>query len=265
MLSHMQSLCQITISGTITDVATGLPVSYANIGIFEKEIGTVCNLYGKYELVVPSEWEQQAISVTHVGYENAAIYLALSDSSSTTLNISLIPAINNLQEVVINSADEIEIGYHPNGNSVNGFFKATGLGLEGGTLIKNNDSMEITQFNFNVLKIPFDSVRFRLNFYEVKNNKPGGKVNSKDIVFTVLPSDTGFFSVPLEEANIIMSDDFICSIEWIESFGKPTQDAEFLFSAIENKHGSIFKKTISMGKWERINNYSLCFWFDGKK
>ncbi len=259
------AFAQVQVKGTITDKKNQLPVEYANIGIFEKGVGTVSNTDGNFEFIIPIELKDNPITVKHLGYKDVIINAIEINANSISLKIELEPSINELKEVTINATRETNIGYKPNGEQVKGFFKAAGLGMEGGTLIKNNGQVLLTQFNLNILKIPFDSLKFRLNIFSVKNNKPYEKINTKDIVFTVKKSDTAVFSISLQDEQIQVNDNFICAIELIELFGQNTDDAEFLFSAIPDKEGLIFKKTISMGKWEKVKNYSLCFWLNGKK
>lgn len=267
LMVMLQSIAfgQVKVKGTITDKNTLQPVEYANIGIFEKGVGTVSNTDGNFEFIIPVEFKDNPITVKHLGYKDVIVNITEVNSDPSSLKIELEPSVSELKEVIISATRETNIGYKPNGEQVKGFFKAAGLGLEGGTLIKNNGQILLTQFNLNILKIPFDSLKFRVNFYAVKNNKPYETINKKDIVFTVLKSDTGAFSLPLQNEKIQVTDNFICAIELIELFGNNAENAEFLFSAIPNKEGVIYKKTISMGKWERIKNYSLCFWFNGKK
>lgn len=256
---------QIKLSGTIIDQTTQLPIEYANIGLIDKGVGTVCNSQGNFDLIVPENLLENFLVITHLGYETSTIKIGELKSNAKALKIELKPTEIILQEVTIHASQQLTMGHKPNGNKVTGFFKADGLGLEGGTLIKNIGQISITQFNLNILKIPFDSLKFRLNFYSVEKDYPSTKINKKDIIFTICKEDTGIFSLPLVKENIQMTDNFICTIELIELFGQSVENAEFLFSAIPNKDGFIYKKTISLGSWERIKKYSLCFWLSGNK
>ena len=256
---------QIKFSGTIIDNTTRLPIEYANIGLLEKGVGTVCNSLGKFELLVPDDLVNNLLVISHLGYETTKLKINELKSNSTGLKIELKPTSIILQEITVLASRQVSLGYKPNGNKVTGFFKAAGLGLEGGTLIQNNGQVSLTQFNINILKIPFDSLKFRLNFYSVKKDNPSNKINLKDIIFTISKADTGLYSLPLVKENIQVTDNFICTIELIELFGQSAENAEFLFSAIPNKDGFIYKKTISLGSWERIKKYSLCFWLTGNK
>jgi hypothetical protein len=259
------AFAQIKLSGTIINNATLQPIEYANIGLLEKGVGTVCNSLGKFNLVVPSDLLNNLLVISSLGYETATLKISDLKNNLTELKIELKPSAILLQEITVMASQQVSLGYKPNGNQVTGFFKATGLGLEGGTLIQNTGQVKLTQFNLNILKIPFDSLKFRVNIYSVKKDKPKTKLNTKDIVFTISKADTGLYSLPLVNQNIRVIDNFICTIELIELYGQPAENAEFLFSAIPNKDGIIYKKTISFGSWERIKKYSLCFWLTGDK
>jgi hypothetical protein len=256
---------QIKLSGTIIDGTTRQPAEYANIGLLEKGIGTVCNSLGNFELIVPNDLLNNSLTISCLGYETKTQNINDLKNNTKGLVIELKPIAVVLKEVAISASRQVSLGYKPNGNQVTGFIKATGLGLEGGTLILNNGQVNLTQFNLNILKIPFDSLKFRVNFYSVKKDKPFNKINLKDIIFTVSKADTGLYSLPLVNKNIQVKDNFICSIELIELFGKPAENAEFLFSAIPSKDGFIYKKGVSLGRWDRIKKYSLCFWLVGEK
>jgi hypothetical protein len=266
-LTIFQSLVfgQIKLSGTIIDNTTRHPIEYANIGLLDKGVGTVCNSLGKFDLIVPNDLLNNLLVITHLGYETSTLKINGLKSNSTELKIELKPTTITLQEITVLALQQVILGYKPNGNKVNGFFKAAGLGLEGGTFIQNTGQVTLTQFNLNILKIPFDSLKFRLNFYSVKKDNPSSKINLKDIIFSISKADTGLYSLPLIKENIQVIDDFICTIELIELFGQSAENAEFLFSAVPNKDGFIYKKTISLGSWERIKKYSLCFWLTGNK
>lgn len=255
---------QIKLAGIIIDKTTRLPVEYANIGIPEKGVGTVCNSQGRFELFVPGELVNYDVIVSHIGYESATIKTT-QPTNPLTLKIELNPSSITLKEVSITSSQQVNSGYQPGDDKVKGFFKAAGLGLEGGTLIQNTGNVKLTQFNLNILKIPFDSLKFRLNIYSIKKGNPSAKLNTRDIIFTIRKSDIGKYTVPLNDENIQVTDDFICTIELIELFGQNAENAEFLFSAIPAEDGFIYKKTISFGCWERIKKYRLCFWLTGEK
>lgn len=96
---HLFAHSQIIIKGIIQDQKSKLPISFANIYIPEKKMGTASNLYGefKFELSLID-----SILVSAIGYESRLIYLRDSVySESLDLKIELEPKTYDLAEVVI--------------------------------------------------------------------------------------------------------------------------------------------------------------------
>ncbi len=59
-----------TISGTVYDKATNIPLPFANIGIVGKAQGTITNSEGHYLLSLNEVSEKDSIYISYVGYEN---------------------------------------------------------------------------------------------------------------------------------------------------------------------------------------------------
>ncbi|MBU1013363.1 MAG: carboxypeptidase-like regulatory domain-containing protein [Bacteroidetes bacterium] len=95
--SHL--IGQVIIQGIVKDQKSGQPISFANIYIPEKRMGTATNLYGEFKFEL-SPIDSMLISA--IGYESRLIYL--NDSvynESIEINIDLVPRIYDLTEVVI--------------------------------------------------------------------------------------------------------------------------------------------------------------------
>lgn len=253
---------QNKVSGTILDINTQLPIAYVNIGFSEKGIGTVSDINGQFELKIPVELEKEVLQISHVGYENRSISIQQLLKSSEPIEILLVSDIVELNAITINASEYQVLGYKPSDDRVKGFFEAKGLGAEGGTIIRNRESCLLTNFYMNITKFTFDTCVFRLNLYSIKRNKPHQKVNQKDILFSVSKADTGRFHVNLNEQQLVVGVDFICSIELVEIKGK--QHGEIEFSAMIDDKGVTIRRLISFGRWEKFKGYNLCFWLEGK-
>ena len=72
-------------------------------------------------------------------------------------------------------------------------------------------------------------------------------VKKKDYLFIISQRDTGIYTVALDNEQINILNDFICTIELIEIFGQNNKDAEFLFSAKQDSEGITFRRMISYG------------------
>src|SRR5215212_8742057 len=127
---------QIKLSGIVRDKISKKPIEYANIGIKEKAIGTVCNSSGQFELLIPNNLKNNTLSISHLGYKEFEL-IPSKEKDLSELEIYLEPAAFELRELTISAQKEITIGYKPSSEAVKGYFQAAGLGGEGGTLIRN--------------------------------------------------------------------------------------------------------------------------------
>lgn len=86
-----------TLSGTITDAASGEELIGATVYVEELEVGTATNVYGFYSITIPSGI--YTIRMSYIGY-NSNIQ-KVDFNSNHVLNIELSSASTNLEEVVI--------------------------------------------------------------------------------------------------------------------------------------------------------------------
>ena len=250
------------IKGVIKDKNTNKIIPYVNIGIFEKSVGTVSNEKGEFEILIDEEYMESILSFSHINYEFHQVQIKdlINDS-----NICLLTQkTNQLEEVIVSGTKPYLIGRKNSKNSVKGYFKAKGLGGEGGTLIRNTENCKVKSFSLNVLKNSFESLTFRLNFYNVKSNKPAKKIGSNTI-FIINQGQTGILTIDLNDADLKINSDFVVSIELIKLDKGEIDNPEFLFSAYQDRSSVIFRRLISMDKWEKFKKYGLCFWIEIEK
>lgn len=83
------------VTGTIKDASNQDPIIGANITIEGTTIGTISDINGSFSLDVPSE--NSVLVISFIGYNTEKVSL----EGKTTLNISLIPDITKLEEIVV--------------------------------------------------------------------------------------------------------------------------------------------------------------------
>ncbi|TVR78888.1 MAG: TonB-dependent receptor [Chitinophagaceae bacterium] len=87
----------ITISGNVTEQATGEDLPGANIRIIDENKGTSSNMYGFYSIRVPAG--DVNISASFIGFETMEV--SFSATNDTTINFRLIEEGEQLDEVVV--------------------------------------------------------------------------------------------------------------------------------------------------------------------
>jgi hypothetical protein len=153
------------------------------------------------------------ILISHIGFEKKEI--AIKDIDSIIL---LEENIIELQEVVIsNKKQQPEwIGNQFKGNKVP--VSAT-RGFEFATLIPINDTTKTHHLKalkfFIKRRKETKPAAIKLTFYANKNNLPDETLNSVDITKIFNAKQKGEITVPLEDYNIAVKQDFFIGIEWL--------------------------------------------------
>src|SRR5690606_5195207 len=89
----------IVMTGTVIDAENQQPIEFVNIGILNKNQGTITNPNGEFNLIVPKNFDKDSITISHISYYSASI-LAESFKNRT---IVLEPKTTELSEVVVSN------------------------------------------------------------------------------------------------------------------------------------------------------------------
>lgn len=260
---------QNILNGKIINKDSNEPIPYVNIGIVNKDIGTVSDENGDFELilVLGNEYyvnetnEKDSILISSIGFKSQKfavfdlqrklkeiknIYL---ETDTIILNEVVISSYKNLKEEVIGKTYK---------SNIEAAFKDCPLGYEMGTKIKIGKSPTIVKsFNTYIIKNNLGFKKFRLNFYSIKKGKPSTKLFNKDIIFEV-PLKEGDFNLDLEEYDIILKEDCIVTIETLDNDKNGDTLNEISFSA-KLLGGSLYFRKTSQGKWKKTKMASIGF------
>lgn len=244
----------IEMSGTLIDSKTQAPIEFVNIGIQNKNKGTISNLDGKFHLDVPKEFSKDSLTISHVNYETLKIPIR----SIANKTLYLEPKTNELAEVVISNKKKIhrKLGV-----------KSYNTLLWGPLISKDMDVIEAAQ-RINIpeksvkvnhvnmyLRRGFktDSSYIRINFYKNVDDAPGDKIVFQNIILKkeIKP---GWIQMDLTKYNIYLDEDFFVSVEFISDF-KNSQ--EINLGGILTK-GKGYLRTNSQGSWSSASGaYSI--------
>lgn len=240
---------QETYQGTILDNETSEPLAYVNIGVIGKNVGTVSNFQGEFDLAIATELDADKLRISMVGYEKREFAVKdfkelLRDQKMIRLN----KAIQEINEVVISgkALKEKTLGNKTQSKGMSGGFSSNELGNEAGVYIKvkKNRQSLLKEFNANINSNTYGSVKFRLNIYSVANGLPDKKILNENI-FVETALESGNLSVDLRPYNIVTEGDFIVTLEWIEDLG----EVGLFFSACLFCNDLVTRQT-SQGSWE---------------
>jgi len=185
------------ISGIIRDSTTNNPIELVSVLKFESKEFYSTDEFGKYHININDNKDHLLVSC--VGYQSVLIDLSnFIDKKIYTVDLSLIPQIEELKEIVV--------VYNSNANYI---FKKIGLkkGVVVSWLVQSGH--EVCTF----VKTPYKEVQYiktvilninksfkkgyflnhyKINFYEYdeKEKKPGAKINTDEII--VLPENKNY-------------------------------------------------------------------------
>jgi len=242
---------EISMSGTLLNIQNNNPITYVNIGIENKNQGTITDTNGQFNFTIPEEFEGDTITISHLNYHTIMILAESFDNRSIWMQ----PKTSVLEEVIVTSRKR---------KTKKSGVKSYGRLLSMRVVSKSNDIVEAAQrihipdtevkvnaLNFAVRKwSELDGVKIRINFYENVDNMPGERIVRKNIIFTMPErTESDWIKIDLKEQDIYISQDFIVGIEFIPNFENPT--IVDLGSILTKGKG--YRRESSQGNWTKLN------------
>ncbi len=245
------------ISGRVTDARTGQPLPFVNIGVVGKALGTVSNEQGQYGLAFQEKLAADTVRVSYLGYLPRLLTLRQLQSQP---NLALSPAAVALAEVRVQGKSRAwhdrTLGCTSTSESTTLSLEPKDRGAEAGTVIYlKRKPTKVLRANFNMAYNRAGDVTLRVNLYrlDAKGRPTNEKLLRREVL--VHPTTTrGPISVDLTPDNLLLSEDFFLSLEWV---GGATTDAVhngLAFSAgIGYADNDIYYRATSQACWERIS------------
>ncbi len=249
--NHIFSQTQII--GRVIDANDKSPLAYVNIGIKEKNIGTISKENGSFSIDVPTEYQSRILTFSIVGYYESN--LSIRDLiANENVVIQLKEKPTQLEEVVVAGEKLVEKKYGIKRRGAihftDGIFKKDDSFEIGQVIRLGNSIAQITSVNLHLNSSRPDSANFRINFYryDIDENIPKERIIEKSILQRH-PVNEGWLKFDLSNYNILISGDVLMSLEFI-----PEADNDIKQIFYEVKLGgsskSFFRKT-SLGQWTR--------------
>ncbi len=247
---------QFEISGYVVDAKSDKPLAFVNIGIINKNTGTVSDIAGRFTFIATSSDLQDSIRFSMIGYTEYTLdiksYMAQHGAES---RIALLPMTEQLPSIVISGKRLREqlIGSTSNSKIFTCGFASDNLGNEVGQLIKiKNENNILKKIHIHIASVTHDTIRFRINLYEYDNDRPGRNLLNNNIIFSVVDPKDGWMTIDVQKYNIVLGRHTIVALEWIEDFGA----GEIRFS-YRPLGPPLFYRKASQGNWEREKRGSI--------
>lgn len=258
MLCWAVCVCgQDNFNGTISDSESGEILPYVNVGVVGKNIGTVTDMDGTFNLKIDKKYNADTLMMSMIGYENLVFVVAdFKEKLSTDSIFKLTSKTTNLQEIVVESSQLKSkiLGNKTKSKNIRGHFVSDELGNEVGIIIKIKKSPTyIDKFHASIVENKYGLLKFRLNFYSVKDKMPHENILTENIIVETQIKE-GVLTVDLSEYNIVVEDDFMVSLEWIENLG---QDG--LFFSMSFFGSPVISRQTSQAYWKKQKPVGIGF------
>jgi len=106
---NRENIPLIIVTGKITDAREKINLPYSSISVIGRNMGTISNIDGEFELKIPESMKEDSILISCLGYRQ--IKMAVSQAEKGNLEIQMMPTSIQLKEVqviVINAQSIIE-------------------------------------------------------------------------------------------------------------------------------------------------------------
>jgi hypothetical protein len=234
----------------------GMPVAFVNIGIVNKNIGTVSNAQGLFAIDISGFYAKERIMFSCIGYETNEYVLdsliSLIDKNSGVIKMK--EKILVLKEVVVKTKKTkivLEGSRTESTRLTAGFPSYKYLGSEIGIGVnvkaRENTIVSLEEFSFFVASsVPDDTVIMRLNIYKLDKKKLPDVPMLRDRVILSVPNRRGWVKTDLTAYKLYTESDFVITLEWIDYNLK---NSKIRFSSSFPYTGKIYFRLASQGKW----------------
>ena len=256
---HSPSKNERIVQGIILDENSQEPLRYVNVGVPGKNVGTVTDTAGHFLLKMGEDMVSDSLVCSMVGYESQSFGLAKWSNQIQPRKIHLRKKHVVLSDVLVTAKAPRtkKLGNGSTSSFISFGFPLKFLGSEIGVRIAlGSKPVILKSFHFNVSENRLDTAVFRLNIYRFKNGKPLENILQQNIIVGV-GKRKGGYSIDLSENKLVLKDEILLSLEWVEGTSTAPHGAIFLSAGLLNS--STWHRLTSQGEWKKFSSVGVGF------
>jgi hypothetical protein len=219
--SFAQLLSAQQYTGSVICKNSGKPVEYANIGVINKETGTVSDNQGKYSIDLTKAGDSDTLMISCIGYQPYKTTVAKFKSGQGKI-VLLEQKIFALNEVVVRPINykRKKLGYRVNSPNIQTGFNDNSLGYECGVMMKTRKPVLLETLYLDIATCKYDTVFYRINVYKKTGEAEFENILTKPIFINLTRNHLSRrTSIDLKPYNITIDEDFLVTIEHIRNLG----------------------------------------------
>lgn len=247
---------QTMLKGKVLIDSTNTPVSYATVSIKNRNVGTVTDSSGRFELKVPPQVKStDTLVITSIGYSKNTLSM---DKARAIKEFRLNKMNTELQPVIMRSRFRKTIGVDSQSVLYVKSWPEIKTGGEIGNVYKiDNKPCKLEKVIFK-MDNKYDSCQLRLHIRKCRGGFPAEELLTKDIIksfpsHSILNKDAEF---DISEHNIVLDEtEVFIGFEVIDCKGYALEKKSFSFLGVES--GTQFYKLFSTSDWIPYDGYQL--------
>lgn len=210
----------ITLRGKVVEGKTGKPIPFVNIGVFEKNIGTLSDPDGSFELIIPSQYARDSVIFSSIGFNKKK--LPVPQESAKPLTVELVESSDVLHEVVVmarKSANKTRrLGWMGGNDGILPFDTVQGGGAVALLVKSPAIPFRIEKLQVRLLYNSKDTCKLRLHFYAYDSIRkvPSAEFLSQEVMLKETKR-FGWMRFDLADYQIVLTERyFLIGFEWID-------------------------------------------------
>lgn len=238
------------LKGIVVDAENKEPIPYVNIGIVNKNIGTVSLADGTFEIVLDSKYDNDILRCSSIGYSEYSLTVKEFRALITQNDqIRLTPKTTLLHEVFISSTQKRAetIGHLPKSRFTKAGFFFNRLGHEIGTLFENTSAQSLDSVQLNFVTCEYDSVFIRLNVYSMEGENVKNILPTNVLLGMARKKVLSRPVIDLSQFNLSIGRKFLVSIEIVKHLG--ASGLKF-YAVLKAEKNITLYRTTSQARWE---------------
>ncbi len=230
------------------------PLAYVNVGVPDKNIGTVTDSAGVFSLMIPAQLSGDSVAISIAGYQKRILpFKKIHDTIFLARH-----AMALAEAVVASSVPRHKVlGNKTKSNKISVGFPMRFLGAEIGVKMSiGKTARRLQQFHCHLTGTRVNSATFRLNIYRLRENWPENILQQN--ILLEIGNSPGDYCVDLSHMNLVLSGDILVSLELLRSYSAIPNSGAVYFSAAFFNSGT-WRRPTSQAAWKKVRGIGVGF------
>lgn len=236
-------------SGRIFDAQTLLPIEFVEVGILNKNIGTISDIDGRYNIDLNSANNTDTLRFSHPSFEPIEILLS-TYKENPDKDIRLNPKEDNIETIIVDHRKfkQQVLGNVYQNKKYQGGFIGNIKGFECGVLLSIPKRAILQKLIINIADCAYDEIYFRVNIYkQIGKNKFENILSDPIYIKQSIVTNEKELNINLSSHYVHVDGNTLVTLQQIAYLGQ----GQLLFPGSAFKGSASYYRTSSQGRWAK--------------